>query len=133
MHVGLKVSKIPAILNAKFVGTVFSSWKISPKDTMIDFLKWFKTLVNVQKINADNNVFKLHYKLTVMMLVVFAILLTSSQYFGEPILCQGGPSIPENIINTYCWITGTYAVRGATGESGFLDKKWVLRAPLFRC
>lgn len=76
---------------------------------MIDFLNSFKSLVKVEKIHTDNNVFKLHYKFTVMLLIVFSILLTSKQYFGDPIDCDV-ESARKDVIDTYCWIYGTYIV-----------------------
>ena len=44
----------------------------------------------------DNNVFRLHYKATVMILVICSVLVTSRQYIGDPIDClvevsQTGP------------------------------------------
>jgi len=40
----------------------------------------------------------------------FAGMLTAKQYFGDPIDCfvQG---IPSSIVNTYCWVHGTYTLR----------------------
>ena len=35
----------------------------------------------------DNNVFRLHYKATVMILVICSLLVTSRQYIGDPIDC----------------------------------------------
>ncbi|EFA07886.1 Innexin inx2-like Protein [Tribolium castaneum] len=86
---------------------------------MMDFLNSFKSLVKVEQIRTDNNVFRLHYKLTVIMLIVFSILLTSKQYFGDPINCK----VEENrdIVETYCWIHGTYIRRDTlSGKSGFI-------------
>ena len=37
-------------------------------------------------------------------------MLTSKQYFGQPIQCSS-TGIDENIINTYCWTHGTYTVK----------------------
>lgn len=76
----------------------------------MDFLKSIKSLIKVETIHIDNNVFKLHYKFTVILLVVFAILSTSKQYFGDPIDCDvdGGR---KDFIDTYCWIYGTYIVK----------------------
>lgn len=77
---------------------------------MIDFLNSFKSLVKLEKIHTDNNVFKLHYKFTVIMLIIFSILLTSKQYFGDPIDCDVQEK--KDVIDTYCWIYGTYIIRG---------------------
>lgn len=76
----------------------------------MDFLNSLKALLKVEKIHIDNNVFKLHYKVTVILLVVFSILLSSKQYFGDPIDCDvdGGR---KDFMDTYCWIYGTYVVK----------------------
>lgn len=76
---------------------------------MIDFLNSFKSLIKLEKIHTDNNIFKLHYKFTVIMLIVFSILLTSKQYFGDPINCDF-EAVRKDVIDTYCWIYGTYIV-----------------------
>lgn len=81
---------------------------------MIDFLNSFKSLVKVEKIHTDNNVFKLHYKFTVILLIIFSILLTSKQYFGDPIDCDVDGS-RKDVIDTYCWIYGTFIVGRSLG------------------
>lgn len=79
---------------------------------MIDFVKNIKSLIKVEEVHIDNNVFKLHYKFTVIMLIVFSVLLTSKQYFGEPIDCDVDYE-RKKIIDTYCWIYGTYIVKNS--------------------
>ena len=44
-------------------------------------------LVKFDRHCIDNNVFRLHYKATVIFLVAFSLLVTSNQYFGDPIDC----------------------------------------------
>ncbi|KAF5284400.1 hypothetical protein FQA39_LY17075 [Lamprigera yunnana] len=78
--------------------------------TMLDFLNSFKSLIKLEKIHTDNNVFKLHYRFTVIMLIVFSILITSKQYFGDPINCDVQDD-RKNVIDTYCWIFGTFRVK----------------------
>lgn len=82
---------------------------------MIDFLNSFKSLVKVEKIHTDNNVFKLHYKFTVILLIIFSILLTSKQYFGDPIDCDVDDGNRKNVIDTYCWIYGTFIIGKSLG------------------
>lgn len=77
---------------------------------MIFLLNSFRSIVKYDKIQTDNCVFKLHYTFTVLLLVVFSILLTSKQYFGEPIDCTA-PDDKKTLIDTYCWIFGTYLVK----------------------
>lgn len=77
---------------------------------MMDFLKSFKSLIKLEQVHTDNNICKLHYKFTVIILIVFSILLTSKQLFGDPINCDIEYSSKE-VIQTYCWIYGTYIVK----------------------
>lgn len=51
--------------------------------------------------------FKLHYKATVAVLLIAALLVTSRQFFGEPIECLV-EAVPSAFINTYCWVHATY-------------------------
>ncbi|KAJ8965141.1 hypothetical protein NQ314_004366 [Rhamnusium bicolor] len=76
---------------------------------MIDFLKSIKSLIKVEKIHTENNVFKLHYKVTVILLLAFSVLLTSKQYFGDPIDCDVEDR--KEVIDTFCWIYGTFIVK----------------------
>lgn len=75
---------------------------------MIDFLNSVKSLIKLEKIHTDSHIFKLHYKFTVILLIVFSILLTSKQYFGDPIKCQLEKDDRNSVIETYCWISGTH-------------------------
>lgn len=77
----------------------------------MDFLNSLKALLKVEKVHIDNNVFKLHYKVTVILLVVFSILLSSKQYFGDPIQCDIDGAGNKDFMDTYCWIYGTFIVK----------------------
>lgn len=44
-------------------------------------------MIKLDNYCIDNNVFRLHYKATVIFLVAFSLLVTSNQYFGDPIDC----------------------------------------------
>ncbi len=46
-----------------------------------------RRLIKLDQVCIDNNVFRLHYKATVIFLVAFSLLVTSNQYFGNPIEC----------------------------------------------
>ena len=52
-----------------------------------------KKLCQQEKVAIDNNVFRLHYKVTVILFILFTGMLTAKQYFGDPIDCfvQGIP------------------------------------------
>jgi len=67
----------------------------------------------------DNQTFRLHYRVTFTILIVASLLTTLNQYFGAPILCMAS-GVPGGIMNTYCWIHGTFTVpasmSGTIGE-----------------
>ena len=54
---------------------------------MLDAFGQVKRLIKLEEICIDNNVFRLHYKVTVIILVVASLLVTSRQYIGDPIDC----------------------------------------------
>lgn len=77
----------------------------------MEVVKALTTIVNADTVQKDNAIFKLHYRFTVMLLVVFSVLVTTKQYFGDPIKCDlGGKDLPAATVETFCWIYGTYTV-----------------------
>ena len=62
---------------------------------MFDVFGPVKGLIKLDAVCIDNNVFRLHYKATFIVLVVCSLLVTSKQYIGDPIDC-----IVEEIPNT---------------------------------
>ena len=55
---------------------------------MLDIFSQFSGFLKFDKVCIDNNVFRLHYKATVMVLVCASVLVTSRQYIGDPIDCM---------------------------------------------
>lgn len=80
---------------------------------MFDLFGSVRGLLKLDAVCVDNNVFKLHYKATVIMLTVCSLLVTSRQYFGHPIDCIVD-GVPQNVMNTYCWIYATFTVSDKT-------------------
>ncbi|CAL1299175.1 unnamed protein product [Larinioides sclopetarius] len=80
---------------------------------MLDILRSLKSLVKVARTHIDNEIFRLHYTFTVLVLLAFCIVVTTKQYVGDPIDCIHGHEIPSNIINTYCWIHTTFTIPSA--------------------
>lgn len=76
---------------------------------MFDVFGSVKGLLKIDAVNIDNNIFRLHYKATVIVLVTFSIIVTSRQYIGDPIDCivEG---VPSNVMDTYCWIHSTFTI-----------------------
>ncbi|XP_014215358.1 innexin inx2 [Copidosoma floridanum] len=84
---------------------------------MFDVFGSVKSFIELDKIDTDNIVFKLHYKATFVILLAFSILVTSKQYFGDPIDCIVD-EIPSDVMDTYCWIHSTFTVRHLHGIPG---------------
>lgn len=83
---------------------------------MADILSVFKPISVLNKfrnITLDNSVFQLHSKVTVSILLVSAILVSSKQFFGEPIKCMSDKEKLTGALNAYCWIHGTYTLRNS--------------------
>lgn len=64
-------------------------------------------LVKPRSICIDNIFFCLHYKLTVLFLFGFSLLVASRQYFGEPIDCEF-KDFEHGRLNNYCFAQGTF-------------------------
>lgn len=86
---------------------------------MFDVFGSVKGLLKLDAVCIDNNIFRLHYKGTVIILIAFSLLVTSRQYIGDPIDCIVD-EIPLNVMDTYCWIYSTFTIpnrlTGITGK-----------------
>jgi len=76
---------------------------------MLDIFSQFTGFLKFDSVCIDNNVFRLHYKATVMVLICASVLVTSRQYIGDPIDCMAD-GVPGGIMDTYCWIHGTFSI-----------------------
>lgn len=86
---------------------------------MFDVFGSVKGLIKLDTICIDNNVFRLHYKATFIVLIVSSLLVTSRQYIGDPIDCIV-EEIPNNVMDTYCWIHSTFSVPSkVNGQAGY--------------
>lgn len=85
---------------------------------MYDVLSTLKSLLKLDQVCIDNNVFRLHYKVTMVLLIIFSLINTSRQYIGDPIDCVTDNRIPQQIMDTYCWITATFTVPSKVGRIG---------------
>lgn len=77
---------------------------------MFDILKDVKSFAKLDSVCIDNNIFRLHYKATFIVLVTSSLLVTSQQYIGDPIDCIVDDNVPQSVMDTYCWIHSTYSV-----------------------
>ncbi|XP_057326644.1 innexin inx2-like [Microplitis mediator] len=86
---------------------------------MFEVLSKVKGLLKIDQVCIDNNVFRLHYKATMILLVVFSVLITCKQFVGDPIDCtSGNDKIPQNVMDTYCWVLSTFTMPNLTGTIG---------------
>jgi len=77
---------------------------------MLDLFSQFSSFLKIQPtVCIDNNVFRLHYKASVLILSMCTLLVTSVQYIGDPIDCMV-EEIPGSIMDTYCWIHSTFSI-----------------------
>ncbi|XP_065296667.1 innexin shaking-B-like [Dermacentor albipictus] len=77
---------------------------------MLDIIRSLKSLLKTSRVHIDNEVFRLHYTATVIILLAFCIVVTTKQFVGDPIDCSKSTDVPQSVINTYCWIHATYSV-----------------------
>lgn len=80
---------------------------------MLDLFLGLKRLIKRRIIHIDNTVFRLHWQLTSVTLIAFSLIITTRQYVGSPIDCLQKDEIPENVLNTYCWIHSTFTIPSA--------------------
>ena len=45
--------------------------------------------------------------------LAFTFIVTSRQYVGTPIMCVHTNDVPQEVLNTYCWIHPTYTLSSA--------------------
>ncbi|KAG7209562.1 hypothetical protein KM043_015639 [Ampulex compressa] len=69
------------------------------------YLKW-------QEIVTDSMVFRMHNHFTAVLLFTCSVIITATQYVGNPISCIV-KGLPVDAINTYCWITSTFTMPDA--------------------
>lgn len=80
---------------------------------MLDIFRGLKSFIKVSHVHTDSTVFRLHYSVTVLILLSFSLIVTTRQYVGNPIDCIHTKDIPEDVVNTFCWIHTTYHVPSA--------------------
>lgn len=85
---------------------------------MLGLFKQLSVFLKLDSVQIDNNIFRLHYKGTVIVMVLASLLVTSRQYFGDPIDCMVD-GVPGGIMDTYCWIHSTFTIPNRiVGEQG---------------
>lgn len=70
-------------------------------------------------VSVDNAVAKLHYRVTVWLLLGCTTLVCSRQYIGEHIRCILDKGVPNHVVNTFCFFTSTYTLVNGQNKSFF--------------
>lgn len=65
---------------------------------------------NPLKPVIDNFVFKLHYRITVILLLFACVTVCAREYFGEHIRCIADQGVAEHVIKTYCFFMATFTI-----------------------
>ena len=69
----------------------------------LDLVKGLKTFLKIDDLTIDNIVFKLHYRVTVAILVGSSLVGVAKQDFGDPINCQTSSGVSSKVLDDYCW------------------------------
>lgn len=79
---------------------------------MLKLLGGLKEFIKRQPVTVDGAVFRVHVSFTTAALLACSLMVTATQYVGNPIQCivDGLPTRP---VNTYCWITSTFTMPDA--------------------
>ncbi|XP_013780373.1 innexin shaking-B-like [Limulus polyphemus] len=80
---------------------------------MLDVIRSLKSLLKTSRVRIDNNVFRLHYTITVVVLLAFTIVVSMKQFVGDPIDCLKSREVTDTFINTFCWIHTTFTMPSA--------------------
>lgn len=77
--------------------------------SVLGVLEPIKDFIGWDRYKIDDGVFRLHSKVTAMILLTFSVIVTSMQFIGDPIDCIV-EDIPESVMDTYCWIHSTFTL-----------------------
>ncbi|XP_035776236.1 innexin inx1-like [Anopheles albimanus] len=79
---------------------------------MFKLLAGLKPYFKNQDIQTDDIVFRLHNTFTTALLLACSLIITATQYVGNPISCIVG-GVPSHVVNTFCWISSTFTMPDA--------------------
>ena len=107
--------KIQHYYNAWIAKRTFKyRWSQTVNVDMIDVFRSLKGLTKLTSpVTIDSTIFRLHYTVSVAFMLGASIIVTTRQYVGNPIDCVFTKDIPEDVLNTYCWIHSTYTIPSA--------------------
>lgn len=76
---------------------------------MYKLLGGFAHYFRYQEIKTDCAIFRLHNLFTSVLLFTCSVIITATQYVGQPIQCLVD-GLPKHVVNTYCWISSTFTM-----------------------
>lgn len=95
---------------------------------MASIFQWFdfeleslKGVIRLDRVWIDNYIFRMHYKLTVPMLIILSAVQACREYLGDPIDCVQGDDVPGDMLDTYCWIHSTFTLPGSLNKEVGVD------------
>lgn len=80
---------------------------------MIDIFGSLRSLFKVQRANEDTFIFRLHYRVTVALLLAGCLTLACKSISGSPIHCESSGSVDKVVLETFCWLHTTYSMINA--------------------
>jgi hypothetical protein len=86
---------------------------IKNKVNMLEVFNQLKSFFTFRRITSEGLVFKLHYRATMCIILGFCLMVAARQYVGDPIKCIHGKDLPNEVINTFCWVHSTFSVKSA--------------------
>lgn len=79
---------------------------------MFKLLGGLRTYLKYQDIVIDCAIFRLHNLFTTALLMACSLIITASQYVGNPIQCIVS-GVQVHVVNTFCWISSTFTMPDA--------------------
>ena len=98
---------------------------------LIGLLSSLTSFVKVRYVQdkavIDNAIFRLHYRFTSVFFFGACIVISIFDLLGKPIHCTLNSVVDPNVLNTFCWINGTYSLIDAKSP----DKHCLLNGQLY--
>lgn len=91
----------------------------------------FKERIKIEEISIDNKAFSLHYRLTALMFLIFSTVIAVTPLFAKEsqftclksVAPGDGGKIEQKVIDSYCWIEGTFIFPRSIMDSIKLEEK----------
>lgn len=93
----------PKTIISRFLFAKLTFWK------MYKLLGGFAYYLRYQEIKTDCAIFRLHNLFTSVLLFACSVIITATQFVGQPIQCLVD-GLPKHVVNTYCWISSTFTM-----------------------